>query len=453
MKGFSGCRLPPTVIQYSQLFQKWISAAGSIPGFARTLIPEQQRNGGSEMKSRTVHSLHRRIARAAGFFLGAMMLFSACSPKPANTESGVAEYNYPVQIDEVTISESPSKVAVLSPSLADIVTSLGSVYELKLAARSEDCTADGFSVLPSVDGAESPDVEALKTAGVQLVLTELEPSEELAKSFSDAGIQVLVLPKATTREELTTLFTTIGSALGGAKTGYTTAQRRVSSLLSALDDIQRLIPNSDAGVTAGYVINAEGEFASDSTMTGKLLAYAGAVNVAADGGTLSADELATANPDYIFCAKGLKETLTQQKGFASLAAVVNEKIYEIDGALMENQGSSMLDAVIELAGTMYPELKTEGLISPTSSQEVSSDTSSAAARPARVDANSSRADILALQDRLIELGYMQPPGDGFYGYWTKATVQEFQKRAGLEETGIADEKTMERLFANDAPKG
>ena len=58
-----------------------------------------------------------------------------------------------------------------------------------------------------------------------------------------------------------------------------------------------------------------------------------------------------------------------------------------------------------------------------------------------------------LQDRLIELGYMQPPGDGFYGYWTKATVQEFQKRAGLEETGIADEKTMERLFAADAPKG
>ena len=62
MKGFSGCRLPPTVIQYSQLFQKWISAAGSIPGFARTLIPEQQRNGGSEMKSRTVHSLHHARA-------------------------------------------------------------------------------------------------------------------------------------------------------------------------------------------------------------------------------------------------------------------------------------------------------------------------------------------------------------------------------------------------------
>ena len=405
------------------------------------------------MRGRTVHSLYRHIARAAGIFLGAVMLFSACSPKPASTESGAAEYDYPVQINEVTISESPSRVAVLSPSLADIVTSLGSVYELKLAARSEECTAGELSVLPSAGSAEAPDIEALKAAGVQLALTEIEPSEELAKSFSDAGIQVLVLPKASTREELTALFTTTGTALGGAKTGYTAAKRRIDSLLSALDDIQRLIPDDRAGVTAGYVINAEGEFASDSTMTGKLPSYAGAVNIAADGGTLPADELATADPDYIFCAKGLKETLMQQDAFASLAAVTNGKLYEIDGALMENQGSSMLDAVIELAGTMYPELKTEGLISPASSQEASSDTSSAAARPSRVDANSSRTDILVLQDRLIELGYMQPPGDGFYGYWTKATVQEFQKRAGLEETGIADEKTMERLFAADAPKG
>ena len=179
------------------------------------------------------------------------MLFSACSPKPASTESGAAEYDYPVQINEVTISESPSRVAVLSPSLADIVTSLGSVYELKLAARSEECTAGELSVLPSAGSAEAPDVEALKAAGVQLALTEIEPSEELTKSFSDAGIQVLVLPKASTREELTALFTTTGTALGGAKTGYTAAKRRIDSLLSALDDIQRLIPDDRAGVTGG----------------------------------------------------------------------------------------------------------------------------------------------------------------------------------------------------------
>jgi len=404
------------------------------------------------MKNNPVHSLRRGAVRAVGFFLGAMMLFSACSPKPATTESGAAEYDYPVQINEVTIQESPTKVAVLSPSLADIVMSLGSVYELKLAARSEDCTADELSVLPFAGSADAPDVQALKTVGVQLVLAEGKPSDELAKQYSDNDIQVLVLPKATTREELTTLFTSVGSALGGAKTGYSAAQRRVSSLLSALDDVQRLIPTDQANITAGYVLNDTGEFASDKTMTGKLLGYAGAVNIAADGGTLSAGELATANPDYIFCAKGLKDTLVKMDTFSSLKAVANGKIYEIDAGLMKNQGSSLLDAVIELAGTMYPSLKTEGLLS-SSSGAASSGNSSAAARPAKVDSDSSRADILVLQDRLIQLGYMQPPGDGFYGYWTKATVQEFQKRAGLPETGIADEKTMDRLFADDAPKG
>lgn len=287
---------------------------------------------------------------------------------------------------------------------------------------------------------------------MQLVLTEQEPTEELAKALAEAKLQVLVLPKASTREELISLFVTVGSALGGAKTGYTAAQRRVSNLLSALDDIRRLIPARETGVTAGYVMNRDGEFASDGIMAGKLLEYAGAINIAADGGVLSANELATAAPDFIFCAKGVKNALLGREEFAPLDAVVNGRVYEIDGALMENQGSSMLDAVIELAGTMYPELKTEGLIA-ASSQPPSSDAASEPARPVRVDAQSSREEILALQDRLIALGYMQPPGDGFYGYWTKVTVKEFQKRAGLEETGIADETTLNRMFAEDAPKG
>lgn len=405
------------------------------------------------MKKRPVSLLCRGMMRAAAICLGAMMIFSACSPKPANTESGAAEYDYPVLINEITVKESPTKVAVLSPSLADIVTSLGSVYELKLAARSDDCTAGDLSLLPSVGSAEAPNVDALKTAGIQMVLTETQPSEDLAKVFSDEGIQVMVFAKATTREELTTLFTSVGSALGGAKTGYSAALRRVTSLLSSLDDVHRLIPQDGTTVTAGYVLNESGEFAADETMTGKLLEYAGAANIAADGGTLSTDELATANPDYIFCAKGLKDSLVKNESFSSLKAVTEGKIYEIDRNLMENQGSSMLDGVIELAGTMYPQLKTEGLLSATSSEESSSGSESQAQRPTKVDSSSTRADILALQERLIELGYMQAPGDGFYGYWTKATVQEFQKRVGLEETGIADEQTMNRLFADDAPKG
>ena len=51
------------------------------------------------MKKRPV-----QLIRTAAVFLGAMMFLSACSPKPANTESGAAEYDFPVQIGEVTVS-------------------------------------------------------------------------------------------------------------------------------------------------------------------------------------------------------------------------------------------------------------------------------------------------------------------------------------------------------------
>jgi len=59
--------------------------------------------------------------------------------------------------------------------------------------------------------------------------------------------------------------------------------------------------------------------------------------------------------------------------------------------------------------------------------------------------------VLALQTRLIELGYLSGKADGSYGSKTASAVRAFQQAAELEATGIADEATQRRLFAGDAP--
>lgn len=61
-------------------------------------------------------------------------------------------------------------------------------------------------------------------------------------------------------------------------------------------------------------------------------------------------------------------------------------------------------------------------------------------------------DVVALQNRLKTLGYLEGSADGAYGNGTASAVSAFQAAAGLEETGIADSKTQEALFAEDAPK-
>ena len=70
--------------------------------------------------------------------------------------------------------------------------------------------------------------------------------------------------------------------------------------------------------------------------------------------------------------------------------------------------------------------------------------------------------VLQLKQRFVELGYMTEDNAGFsgsatnaadfYGPVTKSAVEQFQQVVGLPNSGIADNETQQRLFANDAPK-
>lgn len=61
-------------------------------------------------------------------------------------------------------------------------------------------------------------------------------------------------------------------------------------------------------------------------------------------------------------------------------------------------------------------------------------------------------EVQALQQRLIDLYYLDPEADGVYGKNTAAAVEAFQVEAELEVTGIADPMTQAVLFSDDAPE-
>ena len=60
--------------------------------------------------------------------------------------------------------------------------------------------------------------------------------------------------------------------------------------------------------------------------------------------------------------------------------------------------------------------------------------------------------VLELQNRLFELGFLLDDRDGAYGSKTQTAVKLFQQAAGLEATGIADNETQKKLYAEDAPR-
>ena len=57
-----------------------------------------------------------------------------------------------------------------------------------------------------------------------------------------------------------------------------------------------------------------------------------------------------------------------------------------------------------------------------------------------------------MQQRLFDLGYVTDKENitGYYGDISKAAVTEFQKNNDLEETGEADNDTLQMMFSDEA---
>ena len=64
---------------------------------------------------------------------------------------------------------------------------------------------------------------------------------------------------------------------------------------------------------------------------------------------------------------------------------------------------------------------------------------------------SSGDEVLQMQQRLSDLGYLSAAPDGGYGNLTKAAVEAFQQAAGLPVTGTADSDTLAALYSDGAP--
>ena len=72
------------------------------------------------------------------------------------------------------------------------------------------------------------------------------------------------------------------------------------------------------------------------------------------------------------------------------------------------------------------------------------------ATPAMLSSGSSGDEVKALQSRLQQLGCYSGVLDGDYGKGTRAAVKLFQAQHGLDDDGIAGQKTLEMLYSNDA---
>lgn len=385
---------------------------------------------------------------------------AGCGPK-GDISSGAAEQDYPVTVNEVTIKDEPKGVVVLSPNLAEVIMALG--YEMQLCGKSASCTQEDLSVLPDMT---LDDPQTILGVGADLALTEQAPTEEQKKALNDAGVDVVTIAPAVSREDFARLYREVAACMQGGAKGYERGEKIAEGIFSTIDDISRQIPQTDTPVSVCYLYDTEGSVVTGDTLEGKLIECAGLINAASDGtgNRMEVDTLLMVQPQYVFCPTGLKETLAQTDKFKDLTAVKEGRVYEMDPSLMQWEGNGVIAAVSFMAGTVFPSLA-EGTASlapdggesqnPPGGNPDMNVGEEVSSTPSKPEGDSLKLGdegdaVKNLQVRLSELGYLFVQPTGLYGEGTQQSVMDFQYVNKLKITGVADEETVNLMFGADA---
>ena len=432
------------------------------------------------------------MKRIISVLLAAVMVCTA-----AVIFAGCGDGNYPVTVANITIDKEPEAIVVLDPSAADIISYMH--YDGKIVGRSTEVDQSYLSVAPDFGAAAEPDVNSIINSGAQVVFAGDKINDDAVKQLQEKKIQVIKMSLADTPKELETNYLTIGKILGGAVTGL---EKGTSSYEKLIEHMEKLKIEVSSSTTSGaletacylYVDDGSLRVMTSGTYVDMLIGYTGAVNVAVNiiDGNVEVNTLRIANPNYIFYSDEQTLNAIQSDDVLSkLTAVTSGKALQVSEKDITRQGLTALATLEKMIGFMHPELAKKATTDEAATQaqtpaqtatEAATQAATQAAAQATQAANEAphseadrydikitddlslkkgdedkgdSKDVWELQHRLWNLDYLVGVDNvtGYFGDLTEQAVKDYQKAAGFEVTGIADNKTIKALFMSDAPKG
>lgn len=284
------------------------------------------------------------------------LVFSGCGG-PGKQEDEPTPY--PVRVASVTIEKAPQKVVCLSPSLTELTCELG--FESRLVGRTDDALyPDEVASLPSVGKTGHIDTAALAALAPDTVVSHESLSKKEMEALDAAGIQVVVLPMVHSLEEWENLYSQLALLYAGQIEADSIAASHYQKITDGLAEIQKKLPSDELQNGFLYVINPTSNIiATGDTFESSVLSAVFGQNAAALGSDyqIEAESLAKLNPSVVFTADPYGQPhLEQSSTYQNLEAVKNEKTASVDSTLFAVQSVRVLEAVKELAASLYPDL-------------------------------------------------------------------------------------------------
>jgi iron complex transport system substrate-binding protein len=274
----------------------------------------------------------------------------------------------------VTTSEAPQRIVSCSPSLTEMVYAMGIGERLVAVTDYCDWPADvnarkADGTLASVGGYFTPSVEAVIAADGDLILIDrgVAAQMEMLTQLENAGLNVIVLDKGTTFDEVYEAMLMIGEICWvkeEAEDLIDSMSDRLAALEAEVGGIEEMPTMTFAVWLDPIYLSGNGTFAAD------VMAHARGDNVY-DNLTgwpdVSVESLLETDPEYLVVSmmylpspgEDIISDLENDTIWSELSAVQNKRVYILTGQcdnVFSRPGPRMVDAVELLAQILHPEV-------------------------------------------------------------------------------------------------
>ena len=263
---------------------------------------------------------------------------------------------------EIRLKSVPQRIVSHVPGITETLFALG--LDKKIVGVSDYCDyPEAAKAKPKVGGYFTPSIEAIVALDADLVLTDGYVSELITKLDSLAIPYVVIDPK-----DINGVLKDI-ELLGNVTGSQKEAKELTSDMKKRIDAVVDAVSGASRP-SVFYVFDATDTTkpwtAGPSSFVDALISLAGGENVAASASgpwiQFNMEQLINSNPDIILVdsshgtAAISSAQIKELPGWQEMTAVKENRIYTIDGDLVNRTGPRIVQGLEEIANIIHPEL-------------------------------------------------------------------------------------------------
>lgn len=282
-----------------------------------------------------------------------ILSFTACKQKSPPI-SGTSDF--PITINSINIERKPASVVVTASFIADIICDID--QHSVIVGVPQDYDAQALPNAQIIGNSSSPSINAIIEIKPDLVFTQQAFSVRDLQTLNDAGIQVIVIERATTASGLSDLYQSIAMSLLGRTEGARIANTKIQPVYTTFKDFSNNVPVPRKNYL--YITNTDGMVATQDTLENSILSQSGknVVDASYTKYTVDAEVLKTYQPDLVIINESVDISIIKENEcFKDMEAIQNDAIIQIDGSAFSNQ---VCDGIIQIAYTVanqfYPDV-------------------------------------------------------------------------------------------------